>query len=148
MPLLPPHWRVLADPPTLESCSRDVYEAGLRLPAAVALRIAAGVARAGAHLHDCGLLHGDLYAHNILWDGTAGAAVLSDFGATSFMPPGDAMALEQLDVLAFGLLLGELLTRCDDPPAIAHDVERACAGDPAARPRMSEAAEALRSYST
>ena len=99
MPLLPPHWRVLAGPPSLASCSRDVYDEGPRLPAAVALRIAASIADAGAHLHERGLLHGDLYAHNILWDGTDGNAVLSDFGAASFMPSASAPTLARLDVL-------------------------------------------------
>ena len=147
MPLLPPHWRVLADPPSLASCSRDVYDAGLRLSAGVALRLAAEIACAGAHLHERGLLHGDLYAHNILWDGTAGAAVLSDFGATSFMPPDDATRLERLDVLAFGVLLGELLARCDETPETAQDLQRACTDEPATRPRMAEAAQALQSIS-
>ena len=144
MPLLPPHWRVLADPPSLASCSRDVYERAFRPAAAVALRIAGGIARAGAHLHGRGLLHGDLYAHNILWDGEAGAAVLSDFGAASFMPPGAAPALEKLDVLAFGLLLGELLDRCEPNDEVARGLHRACvAPDPAARPRLVEVADAL-----
>ena len=38
----------------------------------------------------------------------------SDFGAASFMPAGEAGALERLEVLAWGRLLGELLQRCAD----------------------------------
>ena len=146
MPLLPSQWRVLAKPPSPASCSRDVYEDGLRLPAEVALRIAGGIALAGAHLHGRGLLHGDLYAHNILWDGTEGDAVLSDFGAASFMPPGAAPALGPLDVLAFGLLLGELLDRCGSTQEAARNLQRACVEpDPAARPRLADVADALSS---
>lgn len=144
MPLLPSHWRVLAGPPSLASCSRDIYDDGYRLDADVAIEVASAIARAGAHIHGCGLLHGDLYAHNILWDGDGGEAVLSDFGAASFMPPDVAPALERLDVLAFGLLLGELLDHCATEDEAARDIQRACvAPDPLARPRLAEVADIL-----
>ncbi|SFL96563.1 leucine-rich repeat-containing protein kinase family protein [Methylorubrum salsuginis] len=148
MPLLPSDWRVLAGPPSLESCSRDVYDPALRLGSAVALRIARDVARGAAHLHARGLLHGDLYAHNTLWDGTVGEAVLSDFGAASLLPSGPAgAAWQRIETRAFGLLLGELLDRCvSEPEEIARlrDLERACVqADVAARPLMTEVVEAL-----
>ncbi|GJD94743.1 leucine-rich repeat-containing protein kinase family protein [Methylobacterium iners] len=146
MPLLPPDWGVLAGPPSLESCSRDVYDPGLRLAPAAALHLARGVAAAASHLHGRALLHGDLYAHNILWDGAVGEAVLSDFGAASMLPAGDAgRALQRLDVRAWGLLLGELLDRCDAPGAAAlRALEEACVQpDPAARPLMAEVVETL-----
>jgi hypothetical protein len=72
MPLLPADWRVLAGPPSLETCSRDVYDPALRSISDVALRIARDVATGAAHLHAKGLSHGDLYAHNTLWDGRSG----------------------------------------------------------------------------
>lgn len=123
MPLLPAAWRVLAGPPSPESCSRDVYDPGLRLKPEVALRVARGIAAAVAHCHAQGLLHGDVYAHNVLWDGD-GAAVLTDFGAASALPRGAAgQALQRIEVRAFGLLLGELLDRC--PPDTATETSRA-----------------------
>lgn len=144
MALLPPDWRILAGPPSRETCSRDVYDPALRLPAEVALRIAREVGTAAAHLHARGLTHGDLYAHNILWDGQAGAAVLSDFGAAAFMPADLAPGLERLEVLAWGLLLGELLDLCDAPPANARAVQMACtAPEVMHRPRLIEALDAL-----
>ncbi len=145
MPLLPAGWRVLAGPPSAESCSRDVYAPALRLAPAAALGIARGVARAAAHLHARGLLHGDLYAHNILWDGAAGEAVLSDFGAASALPPGAAgAAWRRVEARSFGLLLGELLDRCGEAPDGLRALERACVGeDPRARPLMAEVVAAL-----
>lgn len=148
MPLLPKHWRVLAGPPSLESCSRDVYDPTLRLDAASARRIARSVGSAAAHLHSRGLMHGDLYAHNTLWDGATGDAALSDFGAACALPDGrDADLWKRIEVRAWGLLLGELADRSDgDAAEIAR--MRALAGacvqpDASLRPSMPEALEAL-----
>ncbi len=141
MPLLPAGWRVLAGPPSLASCSRDVYDAAIRFNRATALRVATSIAAAAAHLHGRGVLHGDLYAHNTLWDGEAGNAVLSDFGGASFLPAGSAgIGLQRTEVLAWGILLGELLDRCDD--LAGHDplrqLEAQCtASAPASRPSMA-----------
>ncbi len=145
MPLMEPHWRVLAGPPSLETCSRDVYAPDLRLTPETALSIASAVARGGARLHELGILHGDLYAHNVLWDGSEGRAVLSDFGAASFMPAGRADAFRRLDVRAWGILLGELIGHCEGGlPGALHALHAACVQpDVGARPPMSEALEAL-----
>ncbi|ACL57749.1 leucine-rich repeat-containing protein kinase family protein [Methylobacterium nodulans] len=148
MPLLPADWRVLAGPPSLESCSRDVYDPGSGLSAARALRLARGIAAAAAHLHATGLLHGDLYGHNVLWDGQAGAAVLSDFGAASALPGGSlGAALQRIEVRAFGILLGELLALIPDGDPALCDLERACtAADPSRRPLMAEVVHALNGF--
>jgi len=135
MPLLPADWRVLAGPPSLESCSRDVYDPGLRLTLDVALRIARDVAAGAAHLHAAGLSHGDLYAHNTLWDGTTGRAVLSDLGGAAFLPGGPGDPLQRLDVLAWGRLLGELLDRTGGPAPSAVETLLADCLVPAARTR-------------
>lgn len=145
MPLLPSHWRVLADPPSRESCSRDVYDPALRLDLDVALRIACGIGAAAAHLHGRGMTHGDLYAHNVLWDGDQGQAVLSDFGAASFLPQGREEGLERLEVLAWGRLLEELLatSRQTVSPPIAALAAHCVQPDPRARPSLAEALDAL-----
>jgi hypothetical protein len=149
MPLLPAHWRALAGPPSLASCSRDVYDPELRLDPASALRVAGDVAAAAAHLHAQGILHGDLYAHNSLWDGESGQAVLSDFGAACALPEGkEGDAWRRIEVRAWGLLFGELLDRCAPDPAGAaklRDLERACVQPaPGARPLMDEIVGMLR----
>jgi len=59
-------------------------------------------------------MHGDLYAHNILHDGQA-RVLLGDFGAASFYSTENreaGVALERLEVRAYGCLLEELMTRC------------------------------------
>ncbi|PIK73610.1 protein kinase, partial [Methylobacterium frigidaeris] len=145
MPLLPEGWRVLAGPPSLESCSRDVYDPDLRLTPTAALRLARGVASGAAHLHARGFGHGDLYGHNVLWDGTRGEAVLSDLGAASALPPGrEGAFLRRLDVRAFGLLLEELRAVAPLAHPALDALAQACAGpDPAARPEMAEVLGAL-----
>ena len=142
LPLIPPGWRLLAGPPSLETCTRDVYDPALRLAGSAATRIARDMAEAGAHLAASGVLHGDLYAHNIHWDGGPGAAVLGDFGAASVRRADDR--LEALDVLAWGILARELLERagkCEATAMLGPLADAACAPDPAARPRFAELLE-------
>jgi hypothetical protein len=79
----------LAAPPSFASCTRDVYPADLRLDLDMVLRLARSIASATRHLHARGILHGDLYAHNILWS-QRGECLLGDFGAASFLPSGAA----------------------------------------------------------
>ena len=139
-PLLPGRWRVLAGPPSAESCSRDVYAPDCRMTTAVAHRLALGVASATAHLHTRGVSHGDLYAHNILWDGDRGDCALTDFGAASRLPMGAAGdALRRVETRAFGLLLDELLNCCASDKRVAdlRDLAAACTQpNVAARPDM------------
>ena len=118
MPLVGPEFVNLAGPPSLTSCTRDVYAPATRFDWRTARRMALGIASAAAHLHAQGLMHGDLYAHNILHNGQ-GHALLGDFGAASFLPadnPEQAQALQQLEVRAFGCLLEELMERCHVQP--------------------------------
>ena len=113
MALIDPAFRNLAGPPSLDSCTRDVYAEDVRFDRPIALRIARGMASAARHLHRRGIMHGDLYAHNILHDG-AGHVLLGDFGAASFHDAADcarAQALERIEVRAFGCLLEELAQR-------------------------------------
>jgi hypothetical protein len=115
MELIDPQFSNLAGPPSMESCTRDIYDPDIRFDAATALGIARGIASAAHHLHRQGIMHGDLYAHNILHCGE-GRALLGDFGAASFYAPSDqglADALQRLEVRAFGCLLEEVIERCD-----------------------------------
>ncbi|WP_394558779.1 leucine-rich repeat-containing protein kinase family protein [Aquipseudomonas alcaligenes] len=142
--LLEPRFTVLAGPPSLASCTRDCYGPQQRFTAEQVLALARGVASALAHLHARGILHGDLYAHNLLVDGHD--CRLSDFGAASFFTPGSAQgaALQRLESRAFGILLEELLQRCDAAPAhlatLAADCQQA---DTHQRPDFAEIVERL-----
>jgi hypothetical protein len=120
MSLIPPRYRSLAGPPSLASCTRDVYAPELRFTPAHARAIAQGTGDALAHLHAQGLMHGDFYAHNILVDDLA-HALLGDFGAASFLPENDPArsdALKRIDRRALAVLVDELARRCDAPAAL------------------------------
>jgi len=115
MQLIDPSYRNLAAPPSLQSCTRDVYASDLRFSLHDALHLVCGVASLARQLHSRGLTHGDLYAHNTLI-GDDGHAVLGDFGAAAFYDQTDlvvAQALEKIEVRAFGCLFEELLERVD-----------------------------------
>jgi hypothetical protein len=154
MPLMPAGHVNLAAPPSLDSCTRDVYPPGFQLSAALALQMARDVADAMAHLHQRGVMHGDVYAHNILVDPVYGQARLGDFGAATRLPI-DQRALRQnllaLEVRALGCLLEELgsaaQAQASHPSvqalqALAH----VCLSDqPRQRPTVKEVSEVLRS---
>jgi len=114
MALIDSSFRNLAGPPSLDSCTRDIYADDKKFTLETALRIAHGIASASQQLHRKGILHGDLYAHNILHN-DEGECLLGDFGAASFYPLTDsehALAFQRIEVRAFGCLLEELLARC------------------------------------
>ncbi|WP_408593622.1 leucine-rich repeat-containing protein kinase family protein [Limnohabitans sp.] len=115
MPLIDPSFVTLAGPPSLASCTRDVYDPSTRFALQTLVQLALGVASAAQHLHQSGILHGDLYAHNLLHS-SEGHVLLGDFGAASLFDAHDralANALRRIEVRALGCLLQELLARCD-----------------------------------
>ena len=80
MSLIAPDFKNLANPPSLASCTRDIYDKETTFSFNKARNIALGIANAAQHLHTKGIVHGDLYAHNILHN-ELGDCLLSDFGA-------------------------------------------------------------------
>ncbi|WP_233516377.1 leucine-rich repeat-containing protein kinase family protein [Janthinobacterium sp. BJB426] len=127
MPLIDTAFRNLAGPPSLESCTRDVYADGACFDPAQALAIAHGIASAVCQLHARGIVHGDLYAHNIL-HADAGACLLGDFGAASMFAPGSAQGdlLQGIEARAFGVLLGELIAHSATPLPALQVMMEAC----------------------
>ena len=118
MPLLVADLKILANPPSFESCSRDVYKDDLTLTLTDVQHIMFNITNAAKHLYARGLMHGDLYAHNILWN--AQKAVLSDLGGASFLPL-DNEALTQnllkLEARALEVLSQELVNRSQLEPS-------------------------------
>jgi Protein tyrosine and serine/threonine kinase/Leucine rich repeat len=157
MPLIASDYVNLANPPSLESCTRDVYASATVLGLSQVCSVALDIARATEHLHACGILHGDLYAHNILHN-SEGHGLLGDFGAASFLPVNDtgmAQALQRIEVRAFGILLAELLAHCFESNNHAKqavklklgDLQQRCTQTKAsARPLLADVVRELYTY--
>jgi hypothetical protein len=97
-------------------------------------------------------MHGDLYAHNILFDPVHGHTRLGDFGAATRLPI-NQRALRQnllaLEVRALGCLLEELGAAAQAQAAhpsvqALQALAHACLSDqPRQRPTVTEVSEAL-----
>jgi len=111
MELIPPSFYNLGMPPDLNTCSRDTFKENTFFKADQILKIAIGIASVSEHLHKKSIMHGDLYAHNILIDDHANS-LMSDFGAASFYDniPAHSEKLQKIESRAFGCLLDDLLT--------------------------------------
>ena len=147
MSLISPSFFNLAGPPSLASCTRDCYADSISFSLTSLLNIALRIASVAQHLNNQGIMHGDLYAHNILWDGENNC-LLGDFGAASFIPAHNtqlASSLERIEVRAFACLLEELLMRCVLQPENQHIMDaldilqqRCAQAEVAMRPPFSE----------
>lgn len=119
LPLLDGHYRPLAGPPSFASCTRDVYAEDLQLSPQQAEQLLLGIHAAVQHLHARGIVHGDLYAHNILWNPDSGHALLSDFGAavlTAGLPAATVQQLQAIEWRAFAHLENEVRLRTTSQP--------------------------------
>lgn len=143
--LIPKTYRNLGTPPDFDTCTRDTFPEATSFTMPQILRIAKSIASTCEHLHAKGVMHGDLYAHNILIT-EQGEPLLGDFGAASHYAhklPETASAFEHLEVRAYGCLLQDLLDHCADSEHAAYQELRAIELDcmntsPERRPIFSE----------
>jgi hypothetical protein len=112
-PLIPSNYAGLGNPPSFETVTRDVYPPCTMFRPQFILRVVMGIASAMRHLHARGIIHGDLYAHNIHVD-EEGNPLLMDFGASFRHPDVSSQefhALQRIEVRAFGCLLEDLIQK-------------------------------------
>ncbi len=101
----------LGNPPSLKTCTRDVFTNDYRVFSFEGLfKIAKSIASVCAQLHAKGINHGDLYAHNILIN-PIDDCLLGDFGAASFYETSSSMSksIQRIEVRAFGCLVEDIL---------------------------------------
>ncbi len=115
MDLIAPGFYNLGMPPSLQSCTRDVFKPGQNLTAKNVTKIACTIADTAWQLHTKGIMHSDMYAHNVLIDNN-GDTLFSDFGAACFYDQDNDIAplFERIEVKAFGYLLDDLISLCAD----------------------------------
>jgi hypothetical protein len=117
--LIPPSFKNLGNPPNFDTCTRDTFEQNTSFSIESIVEISKAMISASFHLHSRGLMHGDLYAHNILIDDNH-SCYLGDFGAASFYDVGNK-DFEKIEVRAFGCLLEDLLNLCSEKQSRIYD---------------------------
>lgn len=108
--LIPRNYKNLGLPPSFKTCTRDTFTEATQFTIEQIKMIVKGIASACNHLHNNGIMHGDLYAHNILINEKY-HPLLGDFGAATLYNRAEdkTQQYEKLDVRAFGYLLDDLL---------------------------------------
>ena len=74
-------------PPTFDSVTRDLYEKQIINPEYIIEHIETAL----NHLHNNNIIHGDLYAHNIIYNQNKNHSVLTDFGASFYIDDQDLL---------------------------------------------------------
>jgi len=82
MSLIPESYHNLGLPPCFKSCTRDTFPQGFSLPIVLINHIVSQMQDVFVHLHKNQVCHGDLYAHNTLFD-MQGNIIFGDFGAAT-----------------------------------------------------------------
>jgi len=108
--LIPKSYKNLGFPPNFDTCTRDTFCDEYTISSEDIYEVAKHIQSAAIHLHGKNLMHGDLYAHNILIN-EKNHCYLGDFGASSFY---NDEKYEKIEVRAFGCLIDDLLNVCSN----------------------------------
>lgn len=107
--LIPNIYSNLGNSPSLVSCTRDVMSIPHDFSFSEVLHLLKSIASVSCLMHEKGVMHGDLYAHNILVR-KDGCCYLGDFGAAcSYDNLLTDNRLEKIEVRAFGVLIEDVL---------------------------------------
>ena len=114
MSLIPESYQNLGLPPCFKSCTRDTFPQGFSLPIVLINHIVRQMQDVFAHLHKNQVCHGDLYAHNTLFD-VQGNIIFGDFGAaTSYqmLTPAQQEKVQNIEYRALNHFIDDLLSVC------------------------------------
>lgn len=118
MNLIPAHYKNLGLPPSLASCTRDTFKEGFALPLTTIIKIIKQMDKVFEHLHTNYVCHGDLYAHNTLFDENNGDIIFGDFGAASryqILTLSQQEKIKQIEQRALSHFIEDLLSVCIEP---------------------------------
>ncbi|MDN3612188.1 leucine-rich repeat-containing protein kinase family protein [Vibrio ostreicida] len=116
MELIPDSFFNLGQPPTLQTCTRDVFDPDFRLSLPMIERIVTQMLDVFRHLHDNKVCHGDLYAHNVLIN-AQGDIIFGDFGAASiygYLTERQQQGIRRVEARALSHFIDDLLSVCID----------------------------------
>lgn len=115
MNLIPSHYNNLGLAPCFDSCTRDRFPEGFRLSIEKITKIVHQVTQVFEHLHAHQVCHGDLYAHNTLFDDQANI-IFGDFGAATMyhmLTPSAQQQIKRIERRALNHFIDDLLQICD-----------------------------------
>lgn len=114
MQLIPEHYNNLGLPPDFDTCTRDTFEEGVTLYIKQISKIVKQMQSVFAHLHENQVSHGDLYAHNTLFDQDANI-IFGDFGAATMyhmLNEKQQTLIQQIEARALNYFIEDLLSVC------------------------------------
>ena len=115
MELIPAHFKNLGLPPDFQTCTRDTFESGFSLSIESIKKIVEQIQQVFEHLHNNQVCHGDLYAHNTLFDQQSNI-IFGDFGAASMyhmLQPVVKESIKEIERRALMYFIDDLLKICD-----------------------------------
>ncbi|MBA6390568.1 protein kinase [Colwellia sp. BRX10-3] len=116
MNLIPNNFKNLGLPPNFQTCTRDTFPKGFTLSTEQIEKIVIQMENVFEHLHANKVCHGDLYAHNTLFDENANI-IFGDFGAATMyhMLNGEQQKLiRKIERRALSFFIEDLLSICNE----------------------------------
>jgi tRNA A-37 threonylcarbamoyl transferase component Bud32 len=114
MTLIPKHYKNLGLPPDFDTCTRDTFEVGFSLSVQQISKIIKQMQSVFAYLHENQVSHGDLYAHNTLFDQDANI-IFGDFGAATMyhmLNTKQQAQMQKIERRALNYFIEDLLSIC------------------------------------
>lgn len=155
MELIPSQYANLGLPPSLKTCTRDTFTDDSSFTLNSILMMLKQLASGLNHLHRHQVSHGDIYAHNTMYQDSD--VLFGDFGAATNLqklPLFQREAMQSIEVRALGCLIDDLLTHCLQAESASQSVlieltalKAACMQQELAlRPRFDEIEVLLQRY--
>lgn len=123
MNLIPNNFINLGLPPCFNSCTRDTFSAGFTLSIKQIGKIVMQMEKVFEHLHSNQVCHGDLYAHNTMYDENANI-IFGDFGAATMyhmLTNDQQKSIKKIERRALNHFIDDLLSLCNEQEQ--HSVE-------------------------
>lgn len=114
MNLIPNNFKNLGLPPNFQTCTRDTFPNGFTLSTEQVEKIVIQMENVFEHLHANKVCHGDLYAHNTLFDEHANI-IFGDFGAATMyhmLTVEQQKLIEKIERRALTYFIEDLLSVC------------------------------------
>jgi len=115
MNLIPDNFKNLGLPPSLKSCTRDTFPTDFTLSIKQIDKMISQMSDVFQHLHANQVCHGDLYAHNTLFDEHANI-IFGDFGAATMyhmLTSEQQKSIENIERRALSHFIADLLSVCN-----------------------------------